>query len=379
MKKCTTNAVLRWAIELSSFNFDIEFIPGKKNTVADALSRLPSTEQLEALPRHSRKLYDYFKRGAKKMHKNKAGGKEEIVKEEIMGYLNECEEESHDLVNRIEKVINNPVSSVNIGDEKFLQIAKEDRVLSKVKEWVRKKTKVEDPMKLEPELRRYHNKLERLSINEQGLLCMTYYNNQMRVAKQLVCVPEIFIEPLVKVYHEVASGHLAADKTESKILQRFYFPNMQAQVRSFCKTCSQCFKTNIYYKKEEKTMLKPIVYKYPGLCVAMDVVMVKKGGLKSKVLNITDKFTKWVRFFPIRDEKAKTIARICVDKWVSYWSVPELLITDNAVSFKTSEVMKNVYRLLAIDKKKNVVPVIIQREMGKRKEIIRYYYTCCRS
>ena len=107
--------------------------------------------------------------------------------------------------------------------------------------------------------------------------------------------------------------------------------------------------------------------------------MVKKGGLKSKVLTITDKFTKWVRFFPIRDEKAKTIARICVDKWVSYWSVPELLITNNAVSFKTSEVMKNVYRLLAIDKKKNVVPVIIQREMGKRKEIIRYYYTCCRS
>ena len=153
------------------------------------------------------------------------------------------------------------------------------------------------------------------------------------------------------MYHEVASGHLAADKTESKILQKFYFPNMQEQVRLFCKTCSQCFKTNIYYKKEEKTMLKPVVYKYPGLCVAMDVVMVKKGGLESKVLTITDKFTKWVGFFPIRDEKAKTIARIFVDKWVSYWSVPELLITNNAVSFKTSEVMKNVYRLLAIDKK----------------------------
>ena len=40
--------------------------------------------------------------------------------------------------------------------------------------------------------------LEGLSINEQGLLCMTYYNNQMRVAKQLVCVPEVFIEPLIK-------------------------------------------------------------------------------------------------------------------------------------------------------------------------------------
>ena len=73
--------------------------------------------------------------------------------------------------------------------------------------------------------------------------------------------------------------------------------------------------------------------------------MVKKGGKESNVLTITDKFTEWVGFFPIRDEKAKTIARIFVDKWVSYWSVPEMLITDNAVSFKTSEVMNNVYRL----------------------------------
>ena len=352
MKKCTTNAVLRWAIELSAFTFDIEFVPGSKNVVADTLSRLPATEQLEALPRRSRELYDYFKKGAKRMHKKKTEDKEETGRGPgEVDHPNEGEDESHDLVNRVEKVINNPMSSVHIGDEKFVEAAKNDRVFSKVKEWVRGENKAEDPMKLEPALRRYHNKLERLTINEQGLLCMTYYNNQMRVTKKLVCVPEALIESIMCVYHELASGHLAADKTESKIRQKFYFPNMQEQVRLFCKTCGQCFKTNVYYKKGEKTMLKPVVYKYPGLCVAMDVVMVKKGGNESKVLTITDKFTKWVGFFPIRDEKAKTIARIFVDKWVCYWSVPEMLITDNAVSFKTSEVMNNVYRLLGIEKK----------------------------
>ena len=352
LKKCTTNAVLRWAIELSAFTFDIEFIPGSKNTVADTLSRLPSTEQLEALPRQSRELYDYFKRGAKRIHKNKSSNKEDNGRGLGEGdHTEECEDESHDLVNRIEKVINNPISSVNIGDEKFVETAKNDTILSKVREWVRNGTKAEDPMKLEPALRRYHNKLERLSINEQGLLCLTYYNNQLRVAKKLVCVPELLIESMMRVYHEVAGGHLAADKTESKIRQKFYFPNMQEQVRLFCKTCSQCFKTNLYYRKGEGTSLKPVVYKYPGICVAMDVVMVKKRGKESKVLTITDKFTKWVGFFPIKDEKARTIARVFVDKWICYWSVPEMLITDNAVSFKKSEVMNNVYRLLGIEKK----------------------------
>ena len=57
------------------------------------------------------------------MHKDKAREKEEIGNEE---HRNECEDDSHDLVNRIEKVINNPVSSINIGDEKFLETAKKD-------------------------------------------------------------------------------------------------------------------------------------------------------------------------------------------------------------------------------------------------------------
>ena len=80
-------------------------------------------------------------------------------------------------------------------------------------------------------------------------------------------------------------------------------------------------------------MLKPVVYKYPGLGVAMDVVMVKKGGKENKVPTFTDKFTKWVGFFPIRGEKAKTIARIFVDKWVSYWSVPEMLLYELILSY----------------------------------------------
>ena len=346
-KKCTTNAVLRWSIELSQYEFEIKFVKGSENLVADCLSRAPSKSQVKALPKDSRRLYDFFKEGVAFAHRKEKGeseGKEKDDKE------SNSEEESEN-VNLVQSIMSRAETSVEIRDKDFLKEAEEDRTFGRVREWVSKGVKVEDPMKLGPALRRYHNKLSRLSINQQGLLCLVYFNNKAKNARNLVCVPEKLIQEVIRVHHELAGGHLAGEKTMNRILQKFYFPNMKEEVSLFCKTCSECLRTNVYYGKKEGIPLRPIIYKYPGLCVAMDVVMVTRGGIDSKILTITDKFTKWVVFCLIRDETAKSIAKAFLDKWVCYWSVPEILITDNALSFKASEVMNSLYNLLSIEKK----------------------------
>jgi hypothetical protein len=340
--KCTSNAVLRWCIELSEYEFQVRFIPGTRNLVADQLSRGLPAAQGSTMPSHSRELYDYFKKTIKQYYEQRTP---------VVGNEEEQQVNLGEVINRIEKELSDPVKSAEVWDEEFLNKAKEDKVLNQVKIWVKEANKVEDPMKLGPALRRYHNKLSRLSINEQGLLCLTYYNKKAKKARKLICVPEDLKEKVMQVHHDLGGGHLAGEKTMNRILQKFYFPNIKEEVTLFCKTCSKCLKINVYYGKRESVPLKPIIYKYPGLCVSMDVVMVVRGGQASKVLTVVDKFTKWVGFFVIRDEKAKTIARTFLDKWVCYWSVPEILITDNAASFKASEVMNNLYSLLGLEKK----------------------------
>ena len=63
--------------------------------------------------------------------------------------------------------------------------------------------------------------------------------------------------------------------------------------------------------------MKPYIYKYPNMVVNMDVVQIARRGRYNKVLTIVDRFTKYVVFAPILDERAPTLARVFFEKYVS--------------------------------------------------------------
>eukprot|EP00116_Pleurobrachia_bachei_P000433 sb/3460695/ len=325
LKKTTANAIIRWSMQLSEYEFDIKFIPGKENVVSDFLSR-------PALPNSSSGLYDYIKQGI----------------EDAVGEQQETKRLEGTVVNQVsEDALPAPV----IGDEEFLHESKEDPTFKTVRRWIREEDKVKDPNMLAPQERQYYNKLSRLKIGEQETICIRYGSPGLKEFRWLICVPESQISKVIEASHTVAGAHQSTEKTESRIRQKFYFPNMQEEVRLFCKTCSDCFKTNQYYRKQPVPELKPYTYKYPGMCVNMDVVQVSKGGRYPKVLTMVDKFTKYVVFVPIANEKATTIAKAFLDNYVCIWGPPQILVTDNAAAFKTAEVMNALYGLLGIEKK----------------------------
>ena len=355
LKKCTANAIVRWSIELSQHEFDIEFVRGENNSPADAMSRLP---------KKSEDLYDYFVKGMKDIHQ-----KEEINK--IMSISDDARDDKGDVQEKKNKVcdgkddtsIDNlmmqqkqseeaaPVKkSIVVKNQEFLRAAKDDPTFQVVNGWIDGSKKCEDPMRLEIRLRRYWNKLDLISVNEQGLLCRKYFENTTKSWRMLICVPEKLVQRIVTFYHEKVGCHLSSEKTRNRILQKFWFPNNVEEVDLICKTCSQCFRTNLLYKKKEHPPLKPFIYKYPGLSVGMDVVKVRKGNKESRILTIVDRFTKWVKFVVIKDETALTIAKALM-QWVCQWGPMEILLSDNAKSFKEAAVMKELYGILGLEKK----------------------------
>ena len=47
------------------------------------------------------------------------------------------------------------------------------------------------------------------------------------------------------------SGHLSRDKTQAKILERFFWKGISFDVSAFVEICSTCQKTNPCYEKEK--------------------------------------------------------------------------------------------------------------------------------
>ena len=65
------------------------------------------------------------------------------------------------------------------------------------------------------------------------------------------------------------------------------------------------------------------------------------------ILVVTDLFTKWVEAFPIHDTTSSTLATMLVDQFISRYSVPVVLHSDQGANL-CSEVIKTICKLLGM-------------------------------
>jgi len=102
-------------------------------------------------------------------------------------------------------------------------------------------------------------------------------------------------------------------------------------VENWCRSCKTCSAKNGPSGKG-KSPLQIYNVGTPFESVQMDILgplSISSSG-KRYLLVIVDCFTKWVEAFPLRNPRAKTIARIIVNKVISGHGVPFELHTDHA-------------------------------------------------
>ena len=66
----------------------------------------------------------------------------------------------------------------------------------------------------------------------------------------------IYIASLIVIIIEILTlgGHLGRDKTIEKVLSRFYWKNINGDVRKFVQCCDKCQRTNATFKKSNATL-----------------------------------------------------------------------------------------------------------------------------
>ena len=148
--------------------------------------------------------------------------------------------------------------------------------------------------------------------------------------------------------HDVPlAGHLGRDKTTQRILQRFYWPGIYADVESHCACCKECQKTARPMNQRVPLISIPVVGE-PFSLLAMDIVgpleRTKKGN--QYILVLVDYATRYPEAVPLRSIDAETIA----DELLRIFTrvgIPKRLLTDQGSNF-TSLLMKQVSALLKI-------------------------------
>lgn len=151
-----------------------------------------------------------------------------------------------------------------------------------------------------------------------------------------VVVPESMVLSLLKMRHDSPlEGHRDFDKTYEKIRKKYFWFQMQKDIKHYCATCHLC-QTKKHLSKPNKAPLKPIIVNTPWSLIGIDVTdplkKTSRGNLY--VIVAVDYFTKFCVAKAIPDFTAETTAKFVFEEIICKLGAPKGVMSDQGVNFK---------------------------------------------
>jgi len=168
-----------------------------------------------------------------------------------------------------------------------------------------------------------------------------------------IVVPENMRRDLMHAAHtHPTAGHGGVAKTMFR-LNRYWWPNMDRDVRNFIKHCHTCQQiknpTKMHRHREPIGRLPPPTG--PNQRVHADLMLVKRPSTEGRryILVMTDAFTKHVELVALKTKEAQAVARAIFDRWICRFSCFEQLVTDQGREF-CNQVLDALCRHMGIRK-----------------------------
>ena len=252
--------------QLAGFgDFKVQFVPGKQNIPADALSRIKWKEMKFS----------------------------ELPTEHVA-----------------------VVTAAPVAQYDWIKEQEGDEDLQVLKKWLTdgSRPNQQNVSALSPCLRSYWYSFPQFSLSSRGVVERVWTETDGSVDKRLKVVPISMRARLLEGYHEQV-GHPGISRMYLHLREKYYWHQMKLDVTRHCDTCQVCQVTK---KKVTKAPLVQHQLSYFNQRVFMDI----KGPLQltargnAYYLVMVDGWSKWVGCYPIPDVKAETVYSSVYSNWM---------------------------------------------------------------
>ena len=314
-----TPKVMRWKLAIQEFDFQVEYIEGPKNVVADSLSRIVRDDD-----------YDAF-----------VDPDDEVLqmKSQELQYADDGD-----------------ISEEEEMEEHLIQMQTSTRV---------KKRKLPasdiESLRANPQFR---------DALEQGIPLRPVQHHALEVEQ----LEYNRVRPWIQTCHNGYVGHHGVERTLLKLRSnKLEWPGMRRHVRRFISTCPQCQLANIIKPVIETPPFTTATYK-PMSRINIDSIGPLPADSRGNkhVLVIIDCFSRFVELYPIPAVDAENTAPCLID-FVSRYGEPSFILSDKGSQFVNRTIARTVQMLgathittMAYSKEENA---IVERS---NKEVMRH-------
>uniref|UniRef100_A0A8R1HMZ2 RNA-directed DNA polymerase n=1 Tax=Caenorhabditis japonica TaxID=281687 RepID=A0A8R1HMZ2_CAEJA len=306
-KSKVNERIARWLIEIQQYDITIVHIDGKKNTVADCISRAKD----EVAPLPTEELEDIIEfpvcmaidRSKDRVPKKFTPGNTQKPVDLAL------EQDKDSDVNIIKTFLTSPATTIDGISEKWLPF------------------------------------LERVRMSETGILTVTFGNDNPKVV-----IPHTLQKLMFESFHTslLGGGHFDWRKTLHKAQKKYFWPGMRADFLKWTLECLKCQqKRNPHPSKREPQLV--VVTSQVFEKVGIDLTGPLRTSVKSNkyYINMICWFSKFVISVPLPDATCETISRAVLKELVLKFGTPNQIVSDNASSF-TSAAFQQFCSLLEI-------------------------------
>ena len=337
----------RWRLKLAEYRFKVKHIQGKKNTMADYLSRSPvelaeedSEDKVQPISISTQTdiTYPALNNNSFFLQATTAVTRAQAKLQQQKLATSTTNERKNELIPQGKGAMDNNATdkSPNENSNQIIPFNMDNlRSLQEQDNTVQK-------------LKRNISKEEHYFI-EDGIL----FRKQQPPFPSVPFVPEGRIRAdLLKIYHDTPTNgaHFGRDKTLRKIQERYYWPNMTADIKNHVDSCLPCAQNN-YRRQKPPGSLKPMpppegIWRLLSRDFHGPISPTSTKGNRY-IISLTDVLSKFVITKAVKDCSASTAVQFLINDVILKYGTPTGILTDNGTHF-TSQLTNKLFESLGV-------------------------------